>query len=65
MFRLRGSHGLPPNSLTPRTFQLLGCGQREDSDPAVFFVLSPDEPNEPERLAHKYIHIGFDGLNGF
>nr|DAO57420.1 MAG TPA: Dynactin p62 family [Caudoviricetes sp.] len=29
-----------PNSPTPRTFQLLGCGQREDSDPAVFFVLS-------------------------
>ena len=65
MLRLRGSHGLPRTAPTPRTFQLLGCGQREDSDPAVFFVLSPDEPDRPERLAHKYIHIGFVGLNGF
>ena len=38
MFRLRGSHCLPRTAPTPRTFQLLGCGQGEDSDPAVFFV---------------------------
>lgn len=40
MFRLRGSRGLPRTAPAPRTFQLLGCGQMEDSDPAAFFLFS-------------------------
>lgn len=64
MFRLRGSHGLSPNSPTPRTFQLLGCGQREDSDPAVFFCQRKEQKNEKDwRIV--FIYIGFNGLDGF
>ena len=65
MFRLRGSHCLSRTARHPELSNYLGVGKGNTAEPAVFFVLSPDEPNEPERLAHKYIHIGFDGLNGF
>lgn len=50
MFRLRGSHGLPRTAPTPRTFQLLGCGQGEDSDPAAFFVLSQRKNTEETEI---------------
>lgn len=50
MFRLRGSHGLPRTAPTPRTFQLLGCGQREDSDPAVFFIETTEDAEDTESI---------------